>query len=387
MVPGKHILYHGGPPGITRFRESTDGVYGPGIYLTPHPEKARTYAEQYGPDGVIYTVEVELRTPHTIHNQKMTALFDLWNYTDVTEADMANTVLREKGHDSLWVHTRRKDPLLGDEVVVFDPYAITIIDEKRLSQATKLGSLGRLNAGDLITNEVVTFNDTLGLHLLNLEVSYVPPGSFIMGSPNSDPEAFPDEKPQHKVTLTKAIAVARTPVTNEQWFAVMGNNPSKFKGLQNPVDSISWNEAVEFCARLSSIAADGNNYRLLTEAEWEYACRAGSVSIRYGKLDDIAWYDKNSGDHTHPVGRKNPNNWNIYDTLGNICEWTQDIYGKYSSNNQVDPKGAPFGPYRVLRGGAWGFVGKNSRAAGIRDNIEPNYRSHSTGFRICYTLE
>ena len=135
MVPGKHILYHGGPPGITRFRESTDGTYGPGIYLTPHPEKARTYAAQSGPNGVVYTLEVDLRNPHTIHNQKMMALFDLWEYTKVKEAEMANTVLREKGHDSLWVHTGRKNPLFGDEVVVFDPDSITI-----LSSATYLGS-------------------------------------------------------------------------------------------------------------------------------------------------------------------------------------------------------------------------------------------------------
>ncbi len=241
--------------------------------------------------------------------------------------------------------------------------------------------------GDLIEDEVVAYNDYTGLNLVKLDMSYVPAGTFIMGSPTTDTESSNDERPQHRVTLTRPMAVLRTPVTQAQWFAAMGTNPSNFKGMNNPVETVTWNDANEFCDRLSAAAGlEGESaYRLLTEAEWEYAARAASTIPCYGPLDQIAWYDENSNGRTHPVGQLKPNSWNLYDMLGNVWEWTQDWYGEYKSNNQIDPSGPKSGSYRVIRGGCWLSVASGVRA-GFRDSYDPGDHSIVLGLRICRTL-
>jgi len=204
-------------------------------------------------------------------------------------------------------------------------------------------------------------------------------GTFTMG----------EGKTAHKVTLTKAFELGQHEVTQEQYEKVTGKNPSKFEGPQNPVEQVSWNDAVEFCRKLSELPAEkkaGYVYRLPTEAEWDYACRAGTTTAySFGdsesELGDYAWYNKNSGDTTHPVGGKKPNPWGLYDMHGNVWEWCQDRHGSYPSGSVTDPTGAVSGSNRVLRGGCWGFNSGYCRSA-HRDWFTPGLRNNDLGFRV-----
>jgi formylglycine-generating enzyme required for sulfatase activity len=228
--------------------------------------------------------------------------------------------------------------------------------------------------------------------------SYIPPGTFLMCSPDTDDDADEDEKPQHEVRLTRGFLMHRTPVTQEQWRAVIGTDPSWFKGRLRPVERVSWLDAVAYCNALSAVeglpaaylissdlslvrpSINRTGYRLPTEAEWEYACRAGTMTPRWGELDHIAWYGDNSGNETHPVGKKYPNSWNLYDMLGNVSEWTQDWYGRYSVGRQTDPQGPPSGSSRVYRGGAW-VNGSWVVRSSFRSYGSPVDRASDLGFR------
>jgi formylglycine-generating enzyme required for sulfatase activity len=181
-----------------------------------------------------------------------------------------------------------------------------------------------------------------------------------MGSPDSDKgRQVSDEKPQHRVRITKPFYLGKYLVTQEQWEAVMGNNPSHFKGPKNPVEQVSWDDCQQFLRQAQrEVGVRGGKFQLPTEAQWEYACRAGSTT-RYcfgddeSGLGEYAWYDKNSGNKTHPVGEKKPNAWGLYDMHGNVWEWCQDWYdGGYYANSPTDDPTGP-GSNRVLRGGSW----------------------------------
>lgn len=205
----------------------------------------------------------------------------------------------------------------------------------------------------------------------NTEFALIPAGSFMMGSPDSDPEAYNDEKPQHEVHV-EAFMMSVAPTTQALWESVMGNNPSHFKGEDLPpeergllpVEMVSWYDAISFCNARSKLeglipayelfeesgtpgtgnykfeayrkVADSDGYRLPTEEQWEYACRAGTTTPRYGELDDIAWYYKNSGGKTHPVCKKAPNAWGLYDMLGNVWEWCENEYKPYSAKKKEE---------------------------------------------------
>ncbi|MEC8555072.1 MAG: formylglycine-generating enzyme family protein [Planctomycetota bacterium] len=220
---------------------------------------------------------------------------------------------------------------------------------------------------------------------MNLRV--IPPGTFTMGPDNSDRGAR--EKPAHQVTLSQPFMLGVYEVTQEQYERVMGVNPSEFKGPQNPVEKVSWEDAVEFCQKLSALPEErsaGRVYRLPTEAEWEYACRAGTTTdYSFGddavSLDKYAWYGKNSGRETHPVGQKQPNAWGLYDMHGNVFEWCADGYGDYPSDAVTDPTGAKSGSSRVLRGGSWGRAAEVCRSA-YRYRLHPSYRFNFYGFRV-----
>ena len=212
----------------------------------------------------------------------------------------------------------------------------------------------------------------------------IPAGTFTMGDANRQ-----DDETPHQVTLMKAFELGVYEVTQEQYEQVMGSNPSEFKGPQNPVEMVSWDEAVEFCRKLSALPAEksaGYVYRLPTEAEWEYACRAGTTTkYSFGdsesELGDYAWYRDNSGFTTHSVGQKKPNGFGLYDMHGNVWEWCQDWFGDYPKGSTTDPTGAASGWRRVLRGGGWDYSADGCRSA-YRSGINPSIRIISLGFRV-----
>jgi formylglycine-generating enzyme required for sulfatase activity len=209
----------------------------------------------------------------------------------------------------------------------------------------------------------------------------IQPGEFTMGCSPDDGECYNDESPAHRVRITKAFQIGKYEVTQEQWQAAMGSNPSRFQDTTLPVETVSWDDVQEFLRRLNS-GGDGYLYRLPTEAEWEYAARAGTTG-RYagaGTLDEAAWY---SGNSTRPVGQKQPNAWGVYDMLGNVWEWCQDWYDAasyYPSSQQADPTGPAAGAYRILRGGSWVFVAGTARVS-YRNRDLPGYRNNNAGFR------
>jgi formylglycine-generating enzyme required for sulfatase activity len=222
------------------------------------------------------------------------------------------------------------------------------------------------------------FTNTLGMKFV-----WIPPGTFLMGSPSGEQGRFSDET-QHRVTLTKGFYLGVYAVTQTEWQAVMGTNRSHFKGDKRPVERVSWDHCQEFCRKLSE--REGKTYRLPTEAEWEYACRAGTTKAYYfgddpAKLPDYAWFDGNSGDETHPVGQKKPNAWGLYDMHGNVWEWCQDWYGGYPTSDQVDPQGPSEGSDRVYRGGSWRHDPRRCRSAD-RHRFEPGHRYHNLGCRL-----
>jgi len=206
----------------------------------------------------------------------------------------------------------------------------------------------------------------------------IPAGTFLMGSEK--------EEPVHPVTISRNFHMGKYPVTQAQWEAVMGGNPSSFKGADRPVEQVSSDDCQEFIERLN--ATGKGTFRLPTEAEWEYACRAGSTGkFCFGddesQLGDHAWYSANSGGQTQPVGKKKPNAWGLHDLHGNVWEWCQDWYDDYSAGPVTDPQGASSGflGARVFRGGCW-RGGADFAASAHRGARGPGYRANILGFRL-----
>ncbi|MDR3228823.1 MAG: formylglycine-generating enzyme family protein, partial [Puniceicoccales bacterium] len=223
---------------------------------------------------------------------------------------------------------------------------------------------------------------------ISIEMLPVSAGSFKMGSPETEAERSSNEE-QHSVTISQPFWLGKTQVTQAQWEAIMGNNPSSFKGANRPVENVSWEDAIAFCEKLTKreraekrLTAD-LEYALPTEAEWEYACRAGSTGeyAGTGKLEDMGWFGDNSGGETHDVAKKQPNAWGFYDMHGNVWEWCADTYGDYPSGAVTDPRGAKTGVIRVFRGGSWFGDARFCRSA-YRGRYEPGYRGHDLGFRL-----
>lgn len=224
---------------------------------------------------------------------------------------------------------------------------------------------------------------------VKLELVLIPAGEFLMGSPDSDSDASSDEKPQHRVRITKPFYLGKFPVTQEQWEAIMPLNPSQFKGAKNPVDSVRWDDCQAFLSRLNEkFAKTAGKFALPTEAQWEYACRAGSTTYwNFGNsglvLGDYAWYSNNSESKTHPVGEKKPNAWGLYDMNGNVWEWCQDWYdGNYYAKSPMDdPTGPATGSIRVSRGGGWNDGGGGCRSANRGRGTAVNRLDH-LGLRV-----
>lgn len=220
-----------------------------------------------------------------------------------------------------------------------------------------------------------------------MEFVRIPPGSFMMGCSPGDSECFPEEKPEHRVVITKGFEIGKYQVTQSQYGALMKTNPSSFIGADLPVDGVSWFEAQKFCEALNK-KKDGHHYRLPTEAEWEYAARGESTSSRYGSLTEVAWFRDNAGGKTHPVGQKKPNAFGLYDTLGNVWEWVEDWYAidYYGNSPQSDPRGPDHGEYRILRGGSWRGVARGLARVSSRYVLRPGVRSNVLGFRCVRDL-
>ncbi|WP_256868485.1 formylglycine-generating enzyme family protein, partial [Candidatus Entotheonella palauensis] len=210
---------------------------------------------------------------------------------------------------------------------------------------------------------------------------WIPAGRFMMGSPDDEEGRFGDEGPQHEVELSRGFWLFDTPCTQALWQAVMDDNPSAFKGEHRPVEQVSWEDCQIFLEEVNR-RLPGLELGLPTEAQWEYACRAGTTTARYhGDVDAIAWYGDNSGDETHDVGLKRPNAWGLYDMLGNVYEWCHDGDYDYTSDAAVDPAvSAEAGAYRVIRGGGWFFPAQYVRSA-YRDACWPAGRVVFLGFR------
>jgi formylglycine-generating enzyme required for sulfatase activity len=263
---------------------------------------------------------------------------------------------------------------------------------------------------------VTMLTNSVGITLVRIE-----PGEFLMGTtkdqvdqlirmfPDVKREYFDDEQPQHLVRISRPFFLGIYEVTQGQYRQVVGSNPSHFTGSDDlPVENVSWLDAVGFCNKLSErekrttfyridgsevAAVGGNGYRLPTEAEWEYACRAKSTTVYpfgddAGKLGEHAWYGGNSEDKTHPVGEKLPNAWGLYDMLGNVWEWCADGYDAkyYASSSSSDPPGASGASPRVFRGGSWNNYPWGCRPAN-RFRHSPGYRSFILGFRVAAVQE
>jgi len=207
----------------------------------------------------------------------------------------------------------------------------------------------------------------------------IAPGEFFMGTENG----HLDEKPVHKVIISKAFEICATEVTQAQWQMIMDNNPSSFKGAKLPVENVSWEETQQFI-ELINMLSPSYNYRLPTEAEWEYAAKAGSNDDYAGDLEKLAWYEANSGGKTHPVGRKQPNAWGLYDVHGNVQEWCQDWYDTYSSETVTDPPGPESGSEKVIKGGGWHSLAASCRCASRVIGLPINHYFY-VGFRLVRT--
>lgn len=229
-------------------------------------------------------------------------------------------------------------------------------------------------------DEVITVNG------VSFGMMKVQGGTFTMGATSEqDSDASDDEKPAHQVTLS-TFSIGQTEVTQELWQAVMGSNPSNFKGAKRPVEEVSWDDCQNFIRELNSLT--GRRFRLPTEAEWEYAARGGNKGNGHkyagsSAIDNVAWYDGNSGAQTHDVATKRANELGLYDMSGNVLEWCQDWYGSYSLGSQTNPTGASSGSFRVCRGGSWNGSAGLCRVS-FRGNGTPSDRDYYLGLRLVF---
>jgi formylglycine-generating enzyme required for sulfatase activity len=219
----------------------------------------------------------------------------------------------------------------------------------------------------------------LPVNSLGMEFVAIEPGAFLMGAPEGEAQARDYERPPHLVAITRSFGMGRCPVTQEQWERVMGYNPSRFRGPDRPVESLSWEEAGRFVRKLN-LSEKGDHHRLPTEAEWEYCARAGG-DHEPEPLESSAWFADNSQSETRPVGQGLPNAWGLHDMLGQVWEWVFDWYGDYPDYPLADPAGPAEGSDKVIRGGAWGSS-KNQCRVFTRGVKSPGERSPLIGLRL-----
>ncbi len=229
---------------------------------------------------------------------------------------------------------------------------------------------------------------------LKLELIWVDAGTFTMGSPPDEPLRHQAEGPPRRVTLTKGYWLGKTEITQGQYEAVIGTNPSTFQpaGKDAPVERVSWLQAMAFCRTLTERERNagrlptGYHFTLPTEAHWEYACRAGTTDHYAGEPNAMTWWEGNSGGTTHPVGQKLPNAWGFHDMSGNVLEWCLDWYDDYPRGPQIDPSGPERGYYRIARGGSWRTDLRLGRSA-ARSGGSPGRLDYTLGFRVALAAD
>ncbi len=276
------------------------------------------------------------------------------------------------------------------------------------ARASELIQLHGLQAGDGLWDWPASCKRERITNTIGMDLSLIPAGTFLMGAPEAESDYYPDELPQHIVTISRPFYLGVYPVTQRQYAAVMGVNPSDFNAgnsgsPDHPVDTVSWHDAVEFCRRLSELAGEkaaGRVYRLPTEAEWEHACRAGSTTPYHFGAACSGLEANCDGQYpyggaprgpflqrTTKVGFFAPNVFGLFDTHGNIWEWCADWYDRdyYRRSPAVDPPGPSDGEERVLRGGSWFFRAQRCRSA-ARLGVSPEGSYHIDGFRVAVTV-
>ena len=338
------------------------------------------------------------------------AILFFFSITDLYAAEVRDTVSRQAGNRAQFTYD-----LTGEEADAEVTVSITVQGKTYKASDLHLeGDFGKVQTGrgktiywnvlqdfprglnSTIDWEIVAGGKEFVSKITGAKFIFIPPGNFMMGSPSNESGRTDDES-QHRVTLTQGFYMQTTEVTQGQWQEVMGSNPSHFNncGDNCPVEQVSWNDVQEFIRKLNQ-REGGNRYRLPTEAEWEYAARAGSTTafanggiseLECGydaSLNAMGWYCGNADGKTHPVARKQPNTWGLYDMHGNVWEWCQDWYGNYPSGSVTDPQGSSSGSFRVLRGGGWNDGAWSCRSAG-RGGRGPGRRSGALGFRLAFS--
>jgi formylglycine-generating enzyme required for sulfatase activity len=269
-----------------------------------------------------------------------------------------------------------------------DKKSVTISEGQTMSISGTLASnIASSSNGYASSSSVSSSNNDISIPVKNgisIDMVKVEAGTFMMGATSEMQNPWDDEKPVHQVTLTNDYYMGKYEVTQALWQAVMGSNPSKFKGDDLPVEKVSWNDCQEFISKLNGLT--GKMFRLPSEAEWEYAARGGKKSRGFqysgsSNISDVAWYDGNSGSKTHLVGTKQANELGLYDMCGNVLEWCQDWYGSYVSSSQTNPTGAVSGSYRVYRGGSWYRNARYCRSS-FRNGVAPDFRGIDLGLRL-----
>jgi formylglycine-generating enzyme required for sulfatase activity len=314
-----------------------------------------------------------------------------WQWTDVEipdeEIELETAIQRINNHVIERVGNFSTS-VVGDSPIPPPPKLGTLLGNKTPSSPSDWMIPSKSAQPETPLDNKTSFTEKLP-NRVTLEMVSLPAGEFLMGSPDSDSDAGDWEKPQHQVKVN-SFAIGKYPVTQAQYEAVMGTNPSYFKNNpQNPVEKVSWDDAQAFCQKLSQIT--GKTYRLPTEAEWEYACRAGTTTRFYfgddaNQLGDYAWYDGNSQQTIHPVGQKKPNAWGLHDMIGNVWEWCEDDWHSTYENAPRDGsawiKNNNDNDYRILRGGSWYFDPNYCRSAYRDYYIRRVDYSFNDGFRV-----
>ncbi len=328
--------------------------------------------------------------------------------------ERSQALLRLGGVEKIGMETQRARTSRKRRVLIAAAVVGTVLGILLLGGAWKWGWFGGKGTTAGITVEERVFD--LG-HGVKLALCWCPPGTFLMGSPAAEAGRWANEL-QHEVTLTRGFWMAKTETTQAQWGALMSGNPSRFKGGSLPVENVTWDEAKAFAAALTErLRQEGRlglewEFRLPGEAQWEYACRAGTTTAYFTgdgekALQRAGWYYGNSGAKTSrfevwlqtlpvfggwfkgksagktwPAGKKEENAFGLQDMHGNVWEWCEDWYGEYVEGSVVDPVGPQDGPYRVIRGGSWFFDAVGCRSA-VRNWDLPVYRFGDLGFRVC----